>query len=80
MSDLPEIERLQAVELRDGDAIVLTVPSRTSTAVAGRVAEAVRDKLGVQQVVVLTSGMDLSVVRPEVAEQLRELLAEADVT
>lgn len=63
MTDL-DIERLQAVDLRPGDTIVVTVPERTSLANAEVIRNTIELRFPTNPVLVVPDGTDIEVVRP----------------
>jgi hypothetical protein len=59
-----EVERLQAVELRPGDVLVVTLPGDTEPDMFHRMAEFMEQRFPDQKVLVVTSAIDLSAYRP----------------
>jgi len=64
-TDLPDIERLEAVELRPGDTLIVTVPVDTTQDQADRVRAAVEAKLPGYPVLVKPASVTIEAVRDE---------------
>lgn len=64
MTALPDIERLQALQLQPGDVLVATVPANITPAELEQVAKDLQHRLPGQQVLVITTGIDLAAYRP----------------
>jgi hypothetical protein len=61
---LPDIERLQAIDLQPGDVLVATVPADLDAEAVLRTVDYFKRKLPGQQVLVVTSDIDLAAYRP----------------
>jgi hypothetical protein len=61
---LPDIERLQALALQPGDVLVATVPADLDAQQLRQVCDDLERKLPGQQVLVVTSDIDLAAYRP----------------
>ncbi|HEV2928397.1 MAG TPA: hypothetical protein VGW74_06880 [Propionibacteriaceae bacterium] len=67
MTELPEVERLQAMELRPGDIIVAKLAMREDADLAAALRGALEGEFPGHRVLV-TWGVDIEVVRPEDAD------------
>lgn len=68
MSDLPEIERLQAIAVQPGDLIVVKLPDDATQNSLSNVASVVRERFPDNEVLVVTASVDVAVMRPELVE------------
>lgn len=64
MSDLPELERLQALSLDPGDVLVVTVRHSVSMAEVDQIKATVNEALPGHVVLVTSGDVDLSAYRP----------------
>ncbi len=64
MSALPPVERLQAVALRPGDVIVVTVPEDTDDADLHWVADAAKQWFPGHKIIVKSANVDMAAYRP----------------
>jgi predicted dinucleotide-binding enzyme len=71
VTNLPEVQRLQAVAVQPGDVIVATVPAATAPETAERVENVLLALFPDNKVLVLTDNVDLGVYRPEDVERSR---------
>lgn len=61
---MPEVERLQVVEVRPGDTVVATVPADTNPAEATDLCDGLAARWPDTRVVVLAGAIELAVYRP----------------
>ena len=64
MTDLPDIERLQALDLQPGDVLVATVPADITAMNLQLIVEDLERKLPGQQILVVTNEVDVAAYRP----------------
>jgi len=63
MAELPDVERLQVVDIRPNDTIVLHLPERTTLEQGEELAARFRAKFPDQKVLVLGAGLEIEVHR-----------------